>query len=165
MALVGALLRGVGRGPRARHLGLQAPTCRRRSSTSLGPAATLGSAVTYTLRSGLRRLLLRQQEGIDAAAGRDEIQIRRRAFLRRLDVRDVLRRRDDPEVLVAAHDVEDLLLVGQQDHRRVPQLRRQRDQPALGRGDLAHARASGRRAPTTTDRRTAANSRTSGVHA
>ncbi len=57
-------------------------------------------------------------------AGRgDQIQIRGRAGLGRLDVRQVLGAGDDPHVLVAADEVEDLFRVRQDDHRREPQLR------------------------------------------
>ena len=54
----------------------------------------------------------REQERIDVAAGRDEVEIAANAGLGRVDVAEVVRPVDDPEFIVAGGVVEDLFVVG-----------------------------------------------------
>ena len=53
-----------------------------------------------------------EQERIDVAAGRDEVEIAANAGLGRVDVAEVVRAVDDPEFLVAGGEIEDLFVVG-----------------------------------------------------
>ena len=74
------------------------------------PPATVASGWTNTFRSGSAAPSV-EDERVDAAARRHEIEVRRGAGLGRLDVGEVLRAGDDPELLVAADEVENLLLL------------------------------------------------------
>ena len=56
------------------------------------------------------------------AAGGDEVEVAANASLRRMDVAEVVRAIDDPELAVAGGEVENLLVIGQDDERRKAQL-------------------------------------------
>ena len=58
-----------------------------------------------------------EQERIDVAAGRDEIQVAADSGLRGMDVAEIVRSVDDPEFLVAGREVENLFFLGQDDER------------------------------------------------
>src|SRR6516162_2499621 len=63
-----------------------------------------------------------QQERVDVAARGDEVQIAADAGLGRMDVTKVVRTVDDPEFLVTRGEIQDLLVLGQDDERREPEL-------------------------------------------
>src|SRR5271170_2022001 len=52
----------------------------------------------------------------------DEIEVAADAGLRRMDVAEVVRAIDDPELAVAGREIENLLVIGQNDERRKAQL-------------------------------------------
>ena len=60
---------------------------------------------------------------------------RRDAGLGRFDVGEVLAARDDPELLITAHEIQDLFLLRQDDHRRESDLGAQGDN---GLGRITH---------------------------
>src|SRR5262249_8970836 len=91
------------------------------------------------LEIGHRVALFRKQKRVDGTAGSDEIQVRGGPFLRGLDVRDVVRRADDPEIPIAGYNIQDLVIVWKQDHGRVADTRLQRDDAVRRRRHLTNS--------------------------
>ena len=69
---------------------------------------------------------LGQQERIDVAARRNEVQVAANAGLRGMHVAQIVRPVDDPEFLVSGGEVEDLFILGKNDQGREAQLRANR---------------------------------------
>src|SRR5580704_10062255 len=85
-----------------------------------GSGAFLGFDEEFQVRLSVRLATdLRQQEGIDVSACGDEVEVAANAGLSRVDVTEVVRAVDDPEFAVAGGEIEDLLVVGEYQKRRI----------------------------------------------
>ena len=110
-------LRGVGRVPQFVHFGGGIELPRALPHPFHG---SVGHDVQLQVRLGRP---LGQQEGVHVAARGDQIEVGRRAGFRRLHIGEILGAGHDPELLVAAHEIENLFRLGQDDHRREAELR------------------------------------------